>query len=315
MFVLLALSACAPAEPEKPVIRIAYLPITHALPVLMERELARDSGLRVELVRYGSWPELMDALNTGRVDGASVLSVLAVKAREQGIGLKMRALGHRGGNVLVVAPRIAKAGDLTGGTIAVPHRQSSHHLLVRQMLEQAGLPVDAVKIVELSPPEMPAALAGGTIDAYCVAEPFGAQAVALNAGKVLYHADDLWPNALCCSLVFNEAFLNNNAELAKAYMFAYLQAGKTVAKDPDRARIVAERELKASGKALDMSLGWISFDDLIIHEQDYARLTELMALYGLSQAPPPYRDMVAPLVSTPPSADKPAENRSTVPAP
>ena len=55
-------------------IRLAYLPISHALPVV---ETASDPELRVELIRYGSWPELMDALITGRVDGASVLIELA----------------------------------------------------------------------------------------------------------------------------------------------------------------------------------------------------------------------------------------------
>ena len=54
----------------------------------------------LELVKFGSWPELMDALNTGRIDGASVLIQLAMNAKEKGIDLKAVALGHRDGNVL-----------------------------------------------------------------------------------------------------------------------------------------------------------------------------------------------------------------------
>ena len=42
----------------------------------------------MELVKFGSWPDLMDALNTGRIDGASVLAELAMKANELGIDLK-----------------------------------------------------------------------------------------------------------------------------------------------------------------------------------------------------------------------------------
>ncbi|BAL83160.1 hypothetical protein SELR_14520 [Selenomonas ruminantium subsp. lactilytica TAM6421] len=73
-------------------VRIAYLPITHALPLFAEKELlSADDNVQIELVKYGSWPELMDALNTGKVDGASVLIELAVKAREQGIGNNLRA--------------------------------------------------------------------------------------------------------------------------------------------------------------------------------------------------------------------------------
>jgi len=67
-------------------VRVAYLPITHALPVFATKELeTADGPVHVELVKYGSWPELMDALNTGKVDAASVLVELGVKAREQGI--------------------------------------------------------------------------------------------------------------------------------------------------------------------------------------------------------------------------------------
>ena len=78
-------------------VKIAYLPITHALPVY---ELSQSDNVKVELVKYGSWPELMDALNSGQVDGASVLIELAMQAQSQNIGLKAAALGHTSGNVI-----------------------------------------------------------------------------------------------------------------------------------------------------------------------------------------------------------------------
>ena len=38
-------------------------------PVFATKELeTADGPVHVELVKYGSWPELMDALNTGKVD-------------------------------------------------------------------------------------------------------------------------------------------------------------------------------------------------------------------------------------------------------
>jgi len=52
--------------------------------------------------------ELVDALNSGKVDGASMLIELAMKAKEQGIDLKAVALGHRDGNVVVVSKDINK---------------------------------------------------------------------------------------------------------------------------------------------------------------------------------------------------------------
>ena len=67
---LFSLSACGKKSNDN-TIKIAYLPITHSLAVLETAdELSEQTGLKVELVKYGSWNELMDALNSGRVDGA-----------------------------------------------------------------------------------------------------------------------------------------------------------------------------------------------------------------------------------------------------
>ena len=176
-------------------VKIAYLPITHALPVFEEaKELEQETGLKVELVKYGSWPELMDALNTGRVDGASVLIELAMKSAQEGVGIKAVALGHKDGNVIVVSKDISSAEDMKGKTFAIPHRQSSHNILLNDALEKGGLTVDDINITELAPTEMPSALASGQIDGYCVAEPFGAMSVFMDYGKVLYTSEELWEN-------------------------------------------------------------------------------------------------------------------------
>lgn len=163
-------------------IRLAYLPISHALPVI---ETASDPELRVELIRYGSWPELMDALITGRVDGASVLIELAMRARERGAPLTAVALGHRRGNVIVAGAGVASAEALRGHVFAIPHRNSSHYLLFRSLLEQHGLQPSEVQVVELSPSEMPSALFTGQIGGYCVAEPFGAVGISKSGGHVI----------------------------------------------------------------------------------------------------------------------------------
>ena len=100
---LLSLTACGSNQTsgsnqdkgKKPTIKIGYLPITHAVPLFVEKEQQQYKNFKLELVKFGSWPELVDALNTGRIDGASMLVTLAMKAKEQGIDLKAVALGHR----------------------------------------------------------------------------------------------------------------------------------------------------------------------------------------------------------------------------
>ena len=268
-------------------VKIAYLPITHALALFEEKEeLSTRDGIQVELVKYGSWPELLDALNTGRVDGASVLIELAMKSKEQGIGIKAVALGHKDGNVIIESDDIQSAADLKGKTFAIPHRQSSHNILLNDALAEAGLTIDDVNVTELAPAEMPSALASGQIDGYCVAEPFGAKAVSLNVGHVLYSSEELWPESLCCGLVLTDEFLENHPDTAQEFIEAYKTAGKNL--DQDTAKKIAKEYLGQEEDVLDISLQWISYDDLDITEDTYHTLVEKVKAYGLSDNPPSY---------------------------
>lgn len=291
----LALSATACGRKDESndenVVKIAYLPITHSLAALEEAdELETGDGIKVELVKYGSWPELLDALNTGRVDGASVLIELAMKSKQEGIGLKAVALGHRDGNVVIVSNDINTAADLKGKTFAIPHRQSSHNILLNETLATAGLTVDDVNVTELAPTEMPSALASGQIDGYCVAEPFGAMGVSLGAGKVLYSSEELWPDSLCCGLVLTDKFIEERPEQAKEFVQSYKAAGNNL--DKEKAKEVAKKYLSQTDDVLDISLQWISYNDLDITEETYDQLVERVKEYGLSDNPPAYSDFV-----------------------
>lgn len=285
-----SMSSCGKKQDEN-TIKIAYLPITHSLAVLEEAEqLEKESGIKVELVKYGSWTELTDALNSNRVDGASVLIELAMKSKEAGIGIKAVALGHRDGNVLIVSKDINTAADMKGKTFAIPHRQSSHNILLNDALATADLTIDDVNITELPPTEMPSALASGQIDGYCVAEPFGAVAVSLDAGKVLFTSEELWENSLCCGLVLTDKFIKDRPDKAKEFVQKYKKAGNDL--DKAEAKKIAEKYLKQSDEVLDISLQWISYNDLDITEETYNTLVDKVKAYGLSDNPPSYSDFV-----------------------
>lgn len=272
-------------------VKIAYLPITHSLAVLKEADdLADQTGLKVELVKYGSWTELLDALNTNRVDGASVLIELAMKSKQEGIGIKAVALGHHDGNVVIVSNDIKSAADMKGKTFAIPHRQSSHHILLNDALAAGGLKIDDVNVTELAPTEMPSALASGQIDGYCVAEPFGAMGVSLGVGKVLYNSEELWDDSICCGLVLTDKFIDERPEDAKAFVSSYKDAGNSLTQE--EAKKVAAKYLSQSEEVLDISLKWISYNDLDITEETYNKLVDKVKEYGLSDNPPTYTEFV-----------------------
>lgn len=269
-------------------IRIAYLPITHALPVVALRQL---NEVKVELIKYGSWPELLDALNTGRVDGASVLIEPAMKAKAQGIGLTAVALGHRDGNVLVAAADIQSIKDLKGKTFAIPHRTSSHYILLQEALSQNGMSTDDVHVVEMAPPEMPAALTNGQISGYCVAEPYGAAGVRTAKGKVLYRSEELWPNSVCCALVFNDRSYATKKTMADKVITAYKQAGHTLT-HKDEALVTAKEILSQSEEVLIQSLSWIDYNHLEITQEAYQDLSDKVRKYGIISNPPSFESFV-----------------------
>lgn len=274
-------------------ITLGYLPITHALAVFETKELLdkkSDSDIEVTLQKFSSWTDLMDALNSGKIDGASVLVELAMGAVSNGIDLKAAALSHKDGNVVIVSDDISDVRDLKGKTFAIPSNQSSHNILLNDMLALGDLSIDDINVVQLAPSEMPSSLASGSIDGYCVAEPFGAQAVVQGYGHVLYDSTDLWQDSICCALVFNGGFLDKNKETADEFLSTYKEAGSLL--DEGIAKEVAEKYLGQDEKTLDVSLEWIHYDDLDISLDDYEQLSEKVKEYGINDNPPSYNDFI-----------------------
>ncbi|ADI00198.1 ABC transporter substrate-binding protein [Salisediminibacterium selenitireducens] len=290
------MSACgAPAPGEDDVIRIGHLPITHAAPLYFVKEFEDEllSHGNIELVRFSSWIELMDALNAGRIDGASVLFELAMKAKERGIDLSAVALGHREGNAIVAAHDITDPADLRGETVAIPHTLSAHHLLLDEMLREAGVDYEEVNIVEMPPPEMPAALSEGRIASYIVAEPFGALGVTLDAGHVLYQSDQFCPGScLCCALVLRDDFMEEAPELSDAFLTAYLEAGVMADAMTEEAMRAHQNHLNVDEETLSLSLAWIDYGDLSIGEAEYEHLRSRLIDMDLSDEPPAFSDFV-----------------------
>lgn len=275
-------------------VKIGYIPLTHAVPLFVENDLSTNNSknFKVELVKFGSWTELSDAVNTGKVDGASMLIELAMKSKEQGIDLKTVALGHRDGNVVVVSKDINQVADLKGKTFAIPHRLSTHNVLLYKMLKENGLTANDLKIIELPPPEMPAALSEGRISGYIVAEPFGAISVVSGNGKVLFESQNLWKDSVCCGLVLRNDFIKENPTVAAEFVKEYVKAGERAeSKDPEVLK-AASKYMKVQSQVLDLSLKWISYNNLKLEEKDYNELSQYLVEMGQLKNPPKYSEFV-----------------------
>lgn len=298
---LLALSGCGQGNGKetsgdsgKRKIKIGYLPITHAAPLYIEEELGKGkfSRFELELVKFGSWPDLMDALNTGNIDGASVLIELAMRAKEQGIDLKTVALGHKDGNVVVSSNDINTVSDLKGKNFAIPHKFSTHNVLLYQMLKQHGMQYSDVKVVELPPAEMPAALSEKRIAGYVVAEPFGAKSVVIKKGKVLFQSEQLWKDSVDCGLVIRGDLIKKDREAVQEFVAEYVKAGQKAEQKDAQAKQILKKYMNVEDEVLGLSLEWIKYDDLKLDKGSYEELREYMKEMKLSDNPPSFEDFV-----------------------
>lgn len=294
LLLLLVSFGCSVEKEQKSVIKIGYLPITHATPLYVQKQQLEKSHpqYKVELVKFGTWPDLMDALNTGRIDGASVLIQLAMKAKEKGIDLSAVALGHEDGNVLITDQSIDTVQDLKGQSIAIPHIYSTQHLLLAELLRLEEMKYDDINIIELPPAEMPVALSEERISGYIVAEPFGALGVQLGIGNVLAFSEEFWPNSYCCVLVLRDDFITNNKELSETFVTDYVQAGKRANDKDDSLYSDVLEYVNVEESTLDLSLEWITFDDLYMEKQAYEDMYNQVLDLDLMQSPPTYDEFV-----------------------
>src|SRR5437667_10940771 len=153
---------------------------------------------------------------------------MAMALREQGVPIKIVYLGHRDGSAVMVHKdsQIYRMEDLRGKRIAVPNRFSNQRLLIFRALKQTGMTIKDVELVEMPPPDMPAALYAKAVDAIASGEPFMAQTELDGYGRVLYLTKDVWPNFISCVLAVNDNAIKNRRPEVQRLVDCIAKSGK-----------------------------------------------------------------------------------------
>ena len=120
-------------EADAPV-RIGYLPITDATPLLVAHAngLFEAEGIKAEKpVLLRSWAQVIEAFISGQVNVVHLLSPMTVWARfGSKVPAKVVAWNHVSGSGLTVAPEINSIADLGGKTVAIPFWYSIHNVVL-----------------------------------------------------------------------------------------------------------------------------------------------------------------------------------------
>lgn len=258
------LAACSPSssgesatqeDTAAPPISFLYSPYADYAPFFVAEELGYfdEAGLDVELIsKSGSSGETYQQVSTGSITaGGATWGAGLFNATKAGASISVIASVSRvpesGPNP---APLIAAAdsgvetvADLKGHKVGVPGVGGFGIYSVHLALEQAGLTIDDVELVNLSPGDIPAALSNGSVSASWTIEPLSSAIIDQDLG---YELTDISYQAgvELGALVFNSAYIEEHPDAVIAFTAAYLRAAAMLEAggwdDPEIQEIIAE---------------------------------------------------------------------------
>ena len=293
LFVLAGCSSAAVDASGRTIIRIAYLPITHSAAVMVLPQVTKDDeNFHVQLERFTAWPEVVEALRAGHVDGASILFEVAVRAFEMDNSLRAVSLSHRDGNVIVVDNTVRGYQDLIGRTVAIPHALSPHNTLLRMVFEREGIDVNDVNLIDLSPTEMPFTMAARAISAYVVAEPWGSLAEARGVGHILETSNEILPDSVCCVMLFNSNIFDRHDGLYDWFMEQFAAAAALAQARHEMVMEAFRRSTSFERYIIERSLENTNFENLEFTLADFEIITENILRLGVLDEVPDFNDFI-----------------------
>jgi len=240
-------------------LRIGYLPITDATPLLVAhaRGYFQEEGLKVDRpIRVRNWSTLAESFLTEKFNITHMLFPIPIWMRfNNKVPVKVLAWNHTNGSALTVRAGSGIKGfaDLARKQVAVPYWYSIHNIILQMGLKKVGLkPViqsqsKALKSTEvnlfiLPPSDMPAALFGKKIDGYIVAEPFNAIGEMKIGARIMRFTGDIWKNHPCCVVVMNEIFVRSKPVFTQKVINAIVRAQLWILKNPEKTARILSRE-------------------------------------------------------------------------
>ena len=258
-----------------------------------------SNDFEFEYSKYSGWPEIKESLMSNRIQAAYMLAPLVMDLADKKIPVKIVSLGHRSGAVIMVRTEspYQQFRQLTRKRIAVPSRFAVDFLFLRRMLAQEGMTPNDVEIIEMAPPDMPAALYASAVDAYCTGEPFGAAAQRAGYARPLRMTRDEWPKYICCVLTVREELIAEQRPLVQDLVNLVLGSGLWLdAQQANRDKAVAiaagrtffNQDPKIIQFVMDNPTDRVTYGDLRIVRREFEELMQLSLEARTITQPIPY---------------------------
>jgi NitT/TauT family transport system substrate-binding protein len=254
---------------------------------------------RFEYSKYSGWPEIKESLMAGRIQAGYMLAPLVMDLADKKIPVKIVSLGHRSGAVIMVREDspYQHFTELRGKRIAIPSRFAVDFLFLRKMLKRENMTPADIEIVEMPPPDMPAALYANAVDAYCTGEPFGAAAQSKGYARVLRMTRDEWRNYICCVLTVREELIQSKPEMVQDLVNQVQGAGRWLDEQPknrDKAVQIAagkgffNQDPKILQFVMENPTDRVTYGDLRMIREEFEDLMQLSIEAGTIKHPIAY---------------------------
>lgn len=242
-------------------VKVGVIPIVDVAPLYLgeKKGFFSSRGIKVETVTAQGGAAIVPGVVSGEFQfGFSNVTSLMI-AQSKGVPVKsvvngVATTGVVGKDVTGVAVKkdspVKSAKDLAGKTVAVNTLQNIGDTTVRESVRKDGGDPSKVKFVELPFDQMPAALAGGRVDAAWMAEPALTIAKAQGARVVASPFTDTDPKLTVATYFASTKLVQENPALVKKFTEAMTESLEYASAHPDEARQILTTYTKISGDAL-----------------------------------------------------------------
>jgi nitrate/nitrite transport system substrate-binding protein len=244
-----ALAQDKPGPLEKKDLKVGFIPITCATPIIMAEPMGfyKKHGLNVQVFKASSWAMIRDLSINGETDATHMLSpmplAISMGVGSQSVPYVMPAVENINGQAITLAIKhkgVKTAADMKGFKFGVPFDYSIHNFLLRYVLAEAGVDPDKeVQIRAVPPPEMVANLRAGNLDGYLGPDPFNQRAVFEEVGFIWMLSKEIWPGHPCCAFAAKREFAEKMPNTFKALLNAIVEATQHAHDKANRKQIAA----------------------------------------------------------------------------
>lgn len=276
-------------------VTVGILPIIDTAPIYLgvEQGFFTKRNIKVTLEKAQGGAVIVPSVVSGEFQfGFSNVTSLLI-ARSKGLPLKVVAAGNYStgktgadfGAVVVPADSpLRTAADLAGRQVGVNNLNNIGDTTVKASVRKAGGDPAAVKFVEISFPDAPAALANKRVDAAWVVEPFLTVALSQGARPLAWNLVDTDPNLMVAAYFTTDKLAADNPDLVTRFREAVNESLAYAEQNPEEARrIVGTYTTIAADVAAKLTLPRWSPD---INQESVQRLADLAKSDGLVKEAP-----------------------------